>query len=250
MYEPHYGCVAFRLDDVQDFYLSDTQIAIIDLFRGQSAKLTIGIIANAFGKDSVLVDYIKDMVKPKGKSAVRIANHGWNHENMTRLNKKEQANLIKQSNQKIFQILNAYPYVFIPPYNLMNNDTILALRENDIQYISGSLKHDPPPYDFHSAAPYHFPMTVPTSYIFFNRYWLKLKNNKIMANIHTSIMKYGFAVVLIHPQQYVKMGYGHQSLLNKNLTNLIQRVRYDGLDIITIDEMKRYIDSKFNPNQN
>ena len=53
-------CVAFRLDDVQDLYHNDIQMAIIDTFREENAKFTIGIICNTFGKDSALLDYIKN----------------------------------------------------------------------------------------------------------------------------------------------------------------------------------------------
>jgi peptidoglycan/xylan/chitin deacetylase (PgdA/CDA1 family) len=245
MYEHRYGCVAFRLDDVQDFYHSNLQIAILDLFRQEHAKITAGIISNAFGKDTTLVEYIKDAVKDEVRSIVRVANHGWNHEDMTRLNKNDQSQVIKQSNQRICEFLATLPSVFIPPYSMINDDTILALRENNIKYISSSIKHDPPPYNFQRSAPYRFPVTVSTSYTFFNKYWYKLTNDKIITNVQNSVMRYGFAVVLIHPQQYATTKRKSLNTRNKGLINLrllIEGVRNNGLDIITIEEIKRYID--------
>ena len=41
-------CVAFRLDDVQDYWLNDVQIDIYEKFNESNTPLTIGIIANAF----------------------------------------------------------------------------------------------------------------------------------------------------------------------------------------------------------
>ena len=196
----HKACVAFRLDDVQDFYLSEIQISIVNTFIEEKAKLTVGIIGNAFGNDLVLLNHIRYVTKDKDNPLVRVANHGWNHENMTELRKEDQSLLIKRSNQKICSLLNINPSIFIPPYNIMNDDTISALRENDIPFISSSVKYDPPPYTFQKLIPYRFPMTVSTTYTFY-KYWYRISNKKIMNKIRESILKFGFAVILLHPQQ-------------------------------------------------
>jgi peptidoglycan/xylan/chitin deacetylase (PgdA/CDA1 family) len=240
-------CVAFRLDDVQDLYHNDVQMAIIDMFREENAKLTIGIICNTFGKDSALLDHIKNANGDKENSIIRVANHGWNHEDMTKLKKDEQIQLIRRSNQKILKTLGISPSVFIPPYNLFNSDTIDALRENNMSYVSSSLKYDPPSNRSRNSIPYRFPMTVTTSYVFLNKFWYGIANEKIMAKIRWSIGKYGYAIILMHPQQYIptkvsiyKPEIAKQKALEK-LRALIHCIRSIGIRIISIEEMNQHV---------
>jgi peptidoglycan/xylan/chitin deacetylase (PgdA/CDA1 family) len=239
-------CVAFRLDDVQDLYLNDIQMAIIDMFREENAKLTIGIICNTFGKDSALLDHIRSATGDKEISIIRVANHGWNHEDMTKLKKEEQVQLIRRSNQKILSTLGISPSVFIPPYNLFNDETIDALLENNMSYVSSSLKYDPPSNRTQYSIPDRFPMTVSTGYVFLNKFWYRIANERIMAKIRWSIGKYRYAIILIHPQQYIptvsiyKPEIAKQKALEK-LRALIHCIRSIGIRIISIEEMNQHV---------
>ena len=56
---PNCNCVAFRLDNVQDYWLDDVQIKIIDSFDSKDAGITVGIVGKVFGNDSKLVSYLK-----------------------------------------------------------------------------------------------------------------------------------------------------------------------------------------------
>jgi len=53
------NCVAFRLDDVQDYYLRGPQLDVMEVFQQKNADLTIGIIGSVFGTDPLLVNYIE-----------------------------------------------------------------------------------------------------------------------------------------------------------------------------------------------
>src|SRR5438445_2613869 len=48
---PNCKCVAFRLDDIQDYWLDSVQTKIIDTFKQKNASLTVGLIGNSFGSD-------------------------------------------------------------------------------------------------------------------------------------------------------------------------------------------------------
>ena len=104
--------MAFRLDDVQDLYHNEIQMSIIDMFREENAKLTIGIISNSFGKDSMLLNHIKNATRDKDNSIIRVASHGWNHEDMTKIKKEDQSLMIKLSKQKILNLLGINPLSF------------------------------------------------------------------------------------------------------------------------------------------
>ena len=73
------NCVVFRLDDIQDVWLSNTQQTLINTFRNQSLPLTVGIIANQFGQDTALVNTIKNGLADT-KFPLEIADHGYDHE--------------------------------------------------------------------------------------------------------------------------------------------------------------------------
>jgi len=53
-------CVAFRLSPVQDYWLNDVQIGILDTFTQIDAPVTIGVLGNLFGSDTKLVNYLKN----------------------------------------------------------------------------------------------------------------------------------------------------------------------------------------------
>jgi hypothetical protein len=53
-------CVAFRLDDIQDHYLREVQIELMEVFERRGLDLTVGVIGNYFGDDPVMVSYVKE----------------------------------------------------------------------------------------------------------------------------------------------------------------------------------------------
>src|SRR5690349_24884389 len=81
-------CVAFRLDDIQDYWLNDVQTKIIDTFQQKNASLTIGIIGNSFGSDVKLTRYLQDEIKKA--PSIEPANSGWKFEDFTKYSESEQ----------------------------------------------------------------------------------------------------------------------------------------------------------------
>src|SRR3712207_2761088 len=63
--------LAFRFDDVQDYWLSDAQGAVIELFAQRDMPLTLAVIGGFFGNDKRLVETIRSNL-----SHSEIANHG------------------------------------------------------------------------------------------------------------------------------------------------------------------------------
>ncbi|MDE1812899.1 MAG: hypothetical protein KGH85_08575, partial [Thaumarchaeota archaeon] len=81
------NCVAFRLDNVQDYWLSNVQTQVIDAFVQKNASLTVGVIGKAFGEDSKLTDYIKSKIPAGG---IDVGINGWSFEDFTAYTKSEQ----------------------------------------------------------------------------------------------------------------------------------------------------------------
>ena len=236
------NCVAFRFVTLQDYWLDDVQIAVLDTFFIKGATVTVGIIGNLFGNDVKLVDTIKNSLKINDQ-LIEIANNGWSYEDFTSLTKDEQSSLIKQSNDKITSVLGKAPTVFIPPLEKFNDGTISALIENDIRYISSSVKKDPPPYLLNGTDFYHFPGGPSIGK--YDTILGAIKgetHEETFADIQAYLDKYGFAVVTIQPQEF--------SIVEKNsytnsvdqqqiqeLELLLDKIQDQGLKIIPISQI-------------
>ncbi len=119
------NCVAFRIDDIQDHWLNNVQIEIVSLFEEKSVPLTMGIIGYHFGEDKKILGMIKKITSETDN--FEIANHGWKHEDFSKLAQNQQSNLMKQTNNKISNILGINPTVFVPPFNEFTNDTLTVV---------------------------------------------------------------------------------------------------------------------------
>jgi len=234
-------CVAFRLDDIQDYYLNKAQMEIIDTFPKNDASLTVGIIGNYFGNDTVLVDFLKE--KLEHNTALEIANHGWNHEDFTYYEKQEQSQLIQKTDGKILKVLGVASNGFIPPFNKINDDTISALYENKIRYVSANVTQDIPPYDLKDETFYHLPAAALTGDLNSdNSYWFGTQHRETFAQVQISLINYGFAVVTLHPQEYSKrQGLDFSNEVDaaqiRELGLLINDIEKNGLDIVTIGKI-------------
>lgn len=186
------NCVMFRLDDIQDYYLADDQIAIMETFKQENVSLTIGIIAHQFGNDTRLVNYID----ANRNNNLTIANHGWNHEDFTVLTREQQSELMRIANVKIEKITGIEPAIFIAPYNSANEDTAQAAKDNGMAVISADL-------DYHhntTSSILHIPQTsAVTEYQNQNGTWNTIPENALIEEIKGDIESYGFALVTIHP---------------------------------------------------
>lgn len=227
------NCVAFRLDNVQDYWLDNVQTKVIDVFDEKNASLTIGIIGKAFGNDSKLTDDIKSKIQT-GK--IDIAINGWSFEDFTTDTEHQQVQLLKQSKDKISTIFGITPSIFIPPYGRANNDTFYAMIDSDIYFISGNADIHPPPDlvgKIHS-----YPTTVFTDMQYHDTNQ-STTNNKIISDIRNSIRVNGYAIVTINFQDdaqnngTVKMNMPDIEKI-QNLKTLIDGVRNNGYQIVTI----------------
>jgi peptidoglycan/xylan/chitin deacetylase (PgdA/CDA1 family) len=175
---------------------------------------------------------------------IEIANHGWDHEDFTQYGKDKQSQLMYHTNQKISDVLGVSPEVFIAPMSLFNNDTLQAAQSNGIHYFSASSSTDSPPYNHNNITPlYHFPATAATSDLTNNsNVWFSYSLQEIFNEILYILDNYGFAVVVVQPQNYsIREG---KDMVNKvdwqqiNALNLlIDQIRDEELKIVTIGEI-------------
>lgn len=248
------NCVAFRFDDVQGYWLNDVQIAVMETLEKKNVPLTIGIIGGEqfqFGNDRKITNFVKDRLLTE-KSLIEIANHGLNHENFGTFDKQTQNDLIIKSNERISDILGITPKVFVPPFNEFNNDTINVLQQNNFTHFSSMLETSKLPYLFENVPVYHFPETSTTG--IFNReigVFKKISNQETLDFIEISLIKYGFAVVTMHPQEFSIIKDGtYTNQVNRryidDLKVLIDEIQNSGVKIVFLSRINN-VDFKFKP---
>ena len=241
------NCVAFRFVTLQDYWLDSVQIEVLDTFIRNDVSVTTGIIGNLFGYDAKLVNTIKNSLEVNER-LIEIANNGWNYEDFSNLGAQDQSSLIKQSNERISSVLGKAPTVFIPPLEKFNDDTISALNENNIYYISSSVRNDPPPYRLNGSDFYHFPGGPSVGK--YDPLFGAIKgesHEKTLASIQAYIEKYGFAVVTLQPQEFSiveKNAYTNQVNQQQiqELELLIDKIQAEGLNIVPVGQINRASD--------
>jgi len=238
------NCVAFRLDDIQDYFLNGAQIDILNLFEQKQSSLTIGIIANVFGDDPKLVPLIKGALADENFD-LEVANHSWTHRTMTALTKDQQADDFAKSSKKIHDMLGVTPTTFIPPENLYNDDTVAILKQNNFTQISSHTSTGQPP-PFKKSGLYYFPAATQTSILDRQEANWKIQSiDKVLDGINESLFNYGYAVVMMHPHEFSTYSDGvYQNKVNQTqiqqLGLLIDKVRSQGLKIVTVDEISSF----------
>ena len=230
------NCVAFRLDDLQDFYLVDIQQELIDLFLSKNVPLTVGIIGDNFGNDVDLVNFLKTTTE--SSDLITIVNHG-TASNITTMDKDDQFDLIQNTNNHISDVLGMTP-VFIPSFGNYNADTIFALEKTDMHYVSSISSFDLEPYSFNDDL-LRFPATTSSGFIESGRAWHGIPTNQTFNDVKFSIRDYGFAV-LLNPHEYSQRnGWVFEDQLDISqsyeLSTLIDEVHGYGLKVVAIDQI-------------
>jgi peptidoglycan/xylan/chitin deacetylase (PgdA/CDA1 family) len=243
------SCVVFRLDDVQDNYLNKIQLAIMNLFLEKNQSLSLGLIANAIGNDSSVLNEVR---KGFDSGKFELASHGWNHENFSKLSVPNQINLLNKSNDKIHELFGVRPLIFIPPEFEFNNATLDAMRQLGIKIISSNnwfyLNRNQPQLvtnvtnsNFTAKGEiFHFPNTVQfTNFVLDEsktppvERWNTMPVEQLLTQVNASFSTHGYAVVTIHPQEFA-------ITRNGELTNTV--------NVAELGDLEKFVDSLMDRN--
>lgn len=244
------NCVVFRLDDVQDYWLTDVQKSVIGVFEENSTPLSVGIIANNFGEDDSMLSFIRSNLESAQHSGwnIEIANHGYNHESFSTFTKQEQKDLLQAAVARTVSQLT--PYVtqintFIPPFNDFNQDTIEALDELGFESISSQIPVDQGPIGSNSVSQVsRWPINAATSDLEISDYFVGISATQTLQQIRTQINDYGFSAVMLHPQEFAILSDDHlptpdiDERMIDELRDLIQLCQDEGIEIVTFRDLK------------
>ena len=231
------NCVVFRMDDLQDYWLNKAQVSVMDLFLSKNHSLSLGLIMNGIGNDSVVINKIDEGF---GTGLFELGIHGWNHTDYTQLTEKEQRESLDKANEKMNSLFDIKSDIFITPEGVFNNETLKAMKELDIKVISNAIwsenEFDGGKSIFNdtnnittnllsgtSNQPqlYHIPETISfTNYQ--NGSWTSNTIKNLISNVTTNIDRYGYAVIVLHPQEFVKTMNGTLvDVVDENKTKLL-----------------------------
>jgi peptidoglycan/xylan/chitin deacetylase (PgdA/CDA1 family) len=254
-------CIAFRLDDVQDYFLNYVQMEIIRAFQDSGTPLTMGVIGNNFGNDTLLVSFINQTLHKAAGNNLEISNHGWDHENFTLYSLDEQFQQMKKTNDKIDKLLNVTITGFLAPYNQVDYGTILAAEKNQMNYISSDLiSYGTLTGKTNVTNPLIQNMVFLPETLAVGRLnqtennWEFHLHSIIMNEIKDSLKTFGMAVITLHPMNYaIKHGPDLENRINGSRINdlevLLKDIAEEGWKVGTMEDMAKFYASNLNLEQ-
>jgi len=187
-----------RVDDIQDCAFKDAQLFLLSHSVDNKLPFSLGIIAGLFGSDVEIVEAVKSAVAFGSEVTV----HGWQHENLAELSLIEQMKLLFDAKTRINEVLNVSPTILTPPMFSFNNETLTAMEREGYKILSTSS-------DLHNvgiiAETINIPATVELSN-YANGTWTMKTKELLNLELKKSVQTYGYAVLLTHPQEFIKNG--------------------------------------------
>jgi len=243
-YELSCNCIAFRFDNVQDFWLNNAQLEVLKQFSENKIPLTLGIVISAFQFDDKLVDVVKNEIKTEN---FEIANRMLDPNDLTEVNDQELDKMFKESQNEFKKVFNVTPKVFIPPENVFPANAKQLLIKNGFTHLSSSDIYDRPPYSLENESLYIFPRVASTA--FFDpaqQRFLGIPADTTFPILSKSLKENGFAVVSINPQEYsiFKNGENQNEIDHKQiqeLKKLIELIQAQGIEFVHISEIDKKV---------
>lgn len=191
--------LVMRVDDIQDYTFREAQIFLLNESIINRVPLSLAIIPGVFGEDREIVE----MVKLAVSLGSEVTAHGWIHEDLATFSVEEQAALLLQARTRIEDILGYDTRVLVPPMFSFNNDTISAMQEAGYNIISSHVDISEPGL---LSKVISLPGTVDLSDYSHNGTWNMKSVDSVKAEISSNVQKYGFAVIVTHPQEFLNDG--------------------------------------------
>ncbi|MEA3343679.1 MAG: DUF2334 domain-containing protein [archaeon] len=195
--------IVFRDDDIAPFWSFNMVFNITETFRSRNVPHVMGLIPIPYGieigNDTILGDYLKSI---KNDSNIEFALHGNGHSfnEFGNLSVSEASFRIEEGLEIIEDLTGIRPVTFTPPYHVYNNNTLVALRDNNVSIISSGTD------DIYRGVAFrevdnitHLPATTD----FYN--WDKKRYNtadEIKTSCEYAMSEYDMCVILLHHHHF------------------------------------------------
>jgi peptidoglycan/xylan/chitin deacetylase (PgdA/CDA1 family) len=199
--------VILRIDDIQDFAFKEGQSYLLNYHARNDIPVDLAVIPGYIGEDLETVNLLKQCIREGSE----ISTHGWQHENLGLLDESTQTTLLLRSSITFKRVFGIESRILVPPMFDYNNSTLEAMRKTGYNILSSSVDQQGLPSTSKSIQ--LIPATVELS-IFKNSTWTMKSQDTILSEVKVSVSKYGYAVVVLHPQEFLK-----NNTLNKDSAN-------------------------------
>jgi len=241
------NCVAFRVDGIQDFWLNTVQIELLKTLEENNVDVTVGVLGKFLGEDPSIISQLNSIVE-NNEIQIRFANMGWEFIDHTQFDVIEQSSSIKNTNDKISQLFSTSSEMFIPPLGEYDSNTLLALEQNNIRYLSSNTQ-DSHQYAQKSAIS-HIPMTISGTDLINDDPLLQgTISEKALEQINSNLEQYGFSVISVQFTDFAKQG--DQNLENEintknleNFVNILEAIKINQIKIVTMDQIPEILSSQ------
>lgn len=245
------NCVIFRMDDVHDNFIDEAQAAAMNLFVLKNQPLTLGVIMSDIGNDITISQHIAKGVE---KGLFELGLHGWDHVDYTKLSEVHQKDSLKKANDKMQRLYGTTSNVFITPYGKFSDETINSMSQLGIKILSAATFSESDfdnnnsvfnanNYNRNAASVFHVPAMTVFKSNEANKKPIKIPIYQIFSDVDSNIKRYGYAVIVFHPQDFVKTDQNgklsnnlDQKELN-DLSNLIDYLHSKGLPFTTMSKL-------------
>lgn len=221
--------IVIRVDDIQDFAFREAQLFLLNESAINHVPLSLAVIAGDFGEDSEVVQAVELAVS----SGSEVTVHGWKHEDLATLSFEEQEALLLKSRNRLTGILALDTKVLVPPMYSFNDDTIAAMHEDGYNIISAYTDLSEPGLFSDILS---LPATVQLSDYSDDDTWTMKSLDSVKAEISESIQKYGFAVIVTHPQEFLS-GDGELNQANMELFRSLLRTLKQNYSFRTLERL-------------
>jgi peptidoglycan/xylan/chitin deacetylase (PgdA/CDA1 family) len=243
------NCVIFRLDDIPYDFATydesriDIDLAVMDVFHKKNQNLTLGLVVRYLELYPKLLEFILQGYR---RGTFELALHGWDHDDYSKLSKIDQERYLLRAKTKLDHLFGNPSRIFIPPYNKFNRFTINAMKKLGIKIISSSVYSDSHLFfmvnqtkkvsqDNHIC---HLPEMVSFE-TFEGTNPIRIPLAQIVSDVEHCISKYGYAIITLHPQSFVKFTETKSSDLS---------LKESMLDIDQINQLKSLIQKLLDSN--
>ncbi len=222
--EPSDKFIVFRSDDLAAFWSVSSAISITETLRNRGVPQVLSIVPTNVGyrldDDPVIADYLKVI---KDDPSIEIALHGYDHsEHEFRDISYANAMFKVQTGLDILQdVPGVTPTTFVPPYHEYNENTLPALKMNNINIISSGYD------DFVRGRAFkvdeHGILHLPAAAGFYN--WGENRYNsaqEIENSCEYALENYNVCIIMLHHHMFVDSDGNLDPAKVKVLTDVIE----------------------------
>ena len=243
---PGCNCVMFRIDDIADHDDVEASLEVMRLFLSMNQSLNVALVMSNLGSNPEIVDKLAEGHK---KGLFELAAHTWGPGPFNGTGYDAQKTRMSLIAQKMQDIFGRSMNVFVPPYAPFDNETLQVMNELGVRVISSAGGVDKYPIYVANGSDikdsygiYHLPTTAK-----FIDYSMsperKVPVPEVLQSIDDSIAKVGWAVVVLHPQDFKNISDEGRPTKQVNssaiidLAKIVDSVTASGQKITTFSEM-------------